>query len=627
MKGFRAVHLGGCVRSGWVQDQLVKTAGPTAIRANGASRDRSKLLISPLAASTWQIPKAPTGIRGLDEITMGGLPRGRPTLVSGPAGAGKTLLAIEFLVRGALEYSEPGVFVAFEESLEDLAANVASLGFDLVGMQKRKLLAIEEIRMGSDPLIETGDFDLEGLFLRLAAAVDSVSAKRIVLDTVEVLFSGIPNPAIVRGELIRLFGWFKERGLTALITGEQGVGLLTRHGLEEYVADCVLVLDHRITDQLSTRRLRIAKYRGSLHGTNEYPFLIGRKGMSVLPITSLELQHSVSSARVASGIDRLDHMLGGGVFRGSSVLITGGSGAGKTTLAATYALAACRRGERALFVSFQESQPQVLRNMKCAGIDLAPHVKSGRLRFFSSRPTEYGLEMHLISIHQIVDEFKPELVVIDPISDFGSLGTFNEIRATLTRLIDYLKNSQITAVLTELRSLWGDSEPIETGAASIMDSWIALTPMDSGGERNRCITVVKSRGTAHSNQMREYRITDDGVEIIDAYLGLGEVLTGSARMAQDARERNQAAAAKLTAKNRRLDLELKEHLTAAQVESLEAERLAIRRELEGITEQSEQTKSFAAGDLSGMTRLRKVELDTTVDHDPGDPPARAGKGR
>ncbi len=596
-----------------------------ASAANGAGRVQLRPVIDgPLIASPLQIPKSPTGIRGLDEITMGGLPRGRPTLVSGPAGSGKTLLAIEFLVHGALEYSEPGVFVAFEESADDLAANVASLGFDLVAMQRLKQLAVEEIRIEADQVIETGEFDLEALFIRLGAAVDSVKAKRIVLDTLEVLFGGIPNPGIVRAELIRLFRWFKDRGLTAVVTGEQGAGLLTRHGLEEYVSDCVLVLDHRITDQLSTRRLRIAKYRGSLHGTNEYPFLIGSKGMSVLPITSLELQHTVSSARLGSGIDRLDHMLGGGVFRGSSVMVTGGAGAGKTTLAATYALAACRRGERALFVSFEESQPQVIRNMKSAGIDLAPHVKSGHLRFFASRPTEYGLEMHLISIHQIVDEFKPALVVIDPISDFGSLGTFNEIRATLTRLIDYLKKSQITAVLTELRSLSGDSEYLEVGVAPIMDSWIALTPMDSGGERNRCIAVVKSRGTAHSNQMREYRITDDGVEIIDAYLGLGEVLTGSARMAQDARERNQAAAAKLTAKNRRLDLELKEHLTAAQVESLEAERSAIQRELKGITEQSEQVKTFAAGDLSGMTRLRKVELDAAAHQDV---PVRAPRTR
>ncbi len=594
----------------------MKSGGGSTIAVNGAAGAQARAAIgSSLGTPSQQIPKAPTGIRGLDEITMGGLPRGRPTLVSGPAGSGKTLLAIEFLVRGALEYSEPGVFVAFEENAADLAANVASLGFDLVAMQRRKQLAVEEIRVEADQVVETGAFDLEGLFIRLGMAVDSVKAKRIVLDTVEVLFGGIPNPGVVRAELIRLFRWFKDRGLTAVITGEQGAGLLTRHGLEEYVSDCVLVLDHRITDQLSTRRLRIAKYRGSLHGTNEYPFLIGSKGMSVLPITSLELQHTVSSARLASGIDRLDHMLGGGVFRGSSVMVTGGAGAGKTTLAATYAVAACRRGERALFVSFEESQPQVIRNMKSAGIDLAPHVKSGHLRFFTSRPTEYGLEMHLISIHQIVDEFKPALVVIDPISDFGSLGTFNEIRATLTRLIDYLKKSQITAVLTELRSLSGDSEYIEVGVASIMDSWIALTPMDSGGERNRCIAVVKSRGTAHSNQMREYRITDNGVEIIDAYLGLGEVLTGSARMAQDARERNQVAAAKLTAKNRRLDLELKEHLTAAQVESLEAERSAIQRELEGITEQSEQVETFAAGDLSGMTRLRKVELDAAAHQD------------
>jgi len=560
-------------------------------------------------AAGGQLPKARTGIRGLDEITMGGLPRGRPTLVCGPAGSGKTLLAIEFLVRGALEYGEPGVFVAFEETSKDLAANVASLGFDLEAMQRRNQLAVEEILVDTDQIIETGPFDLEGLFLRIGAAVDSVKAKRVVVDTLEVLFGGIANHGVIRAELNRLFKWFKDRGLTVIVTGEQGERLMTRHGLEEYVADCVLVLDHRITDQLSTRRLRIAKYRGSLHGTNEYPFLIGIKGISVLPITSLELQHTVSSSRIGSGIDRLDHMLGGGVFRGSSVMITGSAGTGKTTLAATYVDAACRRGERALFVSFEESQPQVVRNMKSAGLDLAQHVKSDHLRFFTSRPSEYGLEMHLISIHQIVDEFKPTLVVIDGISDFGALGTFNEIRATFTRLIDYLKKLEITAVLTELRSSADEAEFREVGVDSIMDSGIALAFMDSGGERNRCVSIVKARGSANSNQLREYRITDDGIEIIDAYLGLGEVLTGTARIAQEARERDLAAGNAVLAQRRRTELALKEHLTAAQVETLEAERSAIKLELVDLAQRSEQTRTFAAGDLSGMSRLRKVDLD------------------
>jgi circadian clock protein KaiC len=571
-------------------------------------------LLASAAAGTvtkvGQLPKAPTGIRGLDEITMGGLPRGRPTLVCGPAGSGKTLLAMEFLVRGALEYAEPGVFVAFEETAADLAANVASLGFDLEALQKSNLLAVEEILVDTDQIIETGPFDLEGLFLRIGAAVDSVKAKRVVVDTLEVLFGGIANHGIIRAELNRLFKWFKDRGLTVIVTGEQGERLMTRHGLEEYVADCVLVLDHRISDQLSTRRLRIAKYRGSLHGTNEYPFLIGSKGMSVLPITSLELQHSVSSSRITSGIDRLDHMLGGGVYRGSSVMITGSAGTGKTTFAATYADAACRRGERALFVSFEESQPQVIRNMKSAGLKLGEHVDSGHLRFFASRPSEYGLEMHLISIHQIVDEFKPSLVVIDRISDFGSLGTFNEIRATFTRLIDYLKRLEITAVLTERRSSADETEYREVGVDAMMDSWISLTFMDSGGERNRCVSVVKARGTANSNQMREYRITNEGVEIIDAYLGLGEVLTGTARIAQEARERDLASAVAITAQRRRTELELKEHLTAVQVETLDAERSAINLELVGLAQRSEQTRTLAAGDLSGMSRLRKVDLDS-----------------
>ena len=519
---------------------------------------------------------------------------------------------MEFLVRGVLDYGEPGVFVSFEESAEDLAANVASLGFDLVSMQRRRQLLVEEVRVDPTLMIETGPFDLEALFLRVGLAVDTVKATRIVFDTIEVLFAGIPNPGIVRAELVRLFRWLKDRGLTALVTAEKGDGTLTRHGLEEYVADCVIVLDHRASDQLSTRRLRVAKYRGSLHGTNEYPFLIDQTGISVLPITSFHLQHAVSSERIESGISRLDHMLGGGAYRGSSVMVTGVAGTGKSTLAATYADAACRRGERALYVSFDESEVQIVRNMQSVGLQLGAHVKSGRLRFLASRPSVHGLEMHLLSIHKAVEDFRPTVVIIDPITDLGDTGTPSEVRATLTRLVDYLKTSQITAVLTALRTIVPAQDSGESWVSSLVDTWIGLDAVDSGGERNHCLLVAKSRGTSHSNQMREYLITDHGMQISDAYLGAGDVLTGSARVAQQARERDDRESARVLAETRRGDLERRELLAAARLGAVEAERAAIRRERKALGEESDKATALAAADLRQMVGLRTSDANDTA---------------
>jgi circadian clock protein KaiC len=462
------------------------------------------------------LPKAPTGIPGLDDVTGGGLPRGRPTLVCGGAGCGKTLLAVEFLVRGAVEHDEPGVFLAFEERAEELAQNVASLGFDLDALLEQKKLVIDHVRVERSEIQETGEYDLDGLFIRLGHAIDSIGARRVVLDTVETLFSGLSDTAILRAELRRLFRWLKDRGVTAVITGERGEGTLTRHGLEEYVSDCVILLDHRVSEQLSTRRLRIVKYRGSAHGTNEYPFVIDEDGFSLIPITSLGLQHEVSNERVSSGVGGLDAMLGGeGVYRGSGILVSGTAGTGKTTLAAHFADAACRRGERCLFFASEESEAQIVRNMRSVGLDLQPWREAGLLQLHSSRPTLSGLEMHLARMHKQVQRFRPALVIVDPISNFVSVGTTIEAGQLLVRLMDYLKVAGITGVFTNLAMAGAAPEATEIGVSSLIDTWLLLRDVESDGERRRSLHVLKARGIAHSNQVREFVLGANGIRLLD----------------------------------------------------------------------------------------------------------------
>lgn len=496
---------------------------------------------TPTKTTHKNLPKSPTGIQGLDEVTGGGLPAGRPTLVCGSAGCGKTLLAMEFLVRGATQFGEPGVFVAFEENASELTKNVASLGFDLDALAARGKLLIDHVHIERAEIEETGEYDLEGLFIRLGHAIDSIGAKRVVLDTVETLFAGLSNEGILRMELRRLFRWLKDRGVTAVITGERGEGALTRHGLEEYVSDCVIVLDHRIVDQISTRRLRIVKYRGSLHGTNEYPFLIGERGVSVLPITSLDLRHAVTRQRVSTGVARLDTMLGGkGYFRGGTVLVSGTAGSGKTSLAAHFADASCRRGERCLYFAFEESPGQIIRNMRSIGLDLAPWVRKGLLRFHATRPTLCGLEMHLATMHKHIHEFRPRAVVLDPISGFLSAGSGLEIKAMFTRLVDFLKMEAITGLLVNLTQSNGALEGSDIGISSLVDTWLLLRDIELDGERNRALYILKSRGMAHSNQIREFRLSDRGIELSAVYVGPGGVLTGSARLAQEAREKAEA---------------------------------------------------------------------------------------
>ena len=480
--------------------------------------------------SNNNLPKSLTGILGFDEITLGGLPAGRPTLICGGAGCGKTLFGLEFIVRGATQFDEPGVFMSFEETTEELTANVVSLGFDLNDLTKKKKIVLEHVHIERSEIEETGEYDLEALFIRLGYAIDSIGAKRIVLDTIESLFAGLPNQLILRAELRRLFRWLKVKGVTAIITGERGDETLTRQGLEEYVSDCVIMLDHRVNEQTSTRRLRIVKYRGSLHGSNEYPFLIDESGFSVLPVTSLGLEHIVSNERISSGIKALDDMLEGkGYYRGSTVLVSGTAGIGKTSTAAHFAEAACKRGERVLYFCFEESPSQLMRNMLSIGIKLEPWVRKGLLKFQASRPTLYGLEMHLAVTHKVVNEFKPDVVILDPINTFFIGDKEFEVKTLIMRIVDFLKVNQITALFTSLTPAECNRESSDVGISSLIDTWLLLRDIELNGERNRGMYVLKSRGMANSNQIREFVLTNHGVELRDVYIGASGMLTGSAR--------------------------------------------------------------------------------------------------
>ena len=542
------------------------------------------------------LSKAPTGIPGLDEVTDGGLPRGRTTLLCGGPGCGKTLMAMQFLVRGAVDGGEPGVFVAFEESPAELAQNVASLGWDLKDLQARGLLAIDHIRISDGEIVETGEWDLEGLFIRLGAAIESVGAKRVVLDTVEALFGPLGDEATLRAELRRLFRWLNDRGVTAIVTGERGEGTLTRHGLEEYVSDCVVLLDHRVHDQISTRRLRVVKYRGSHHGPDEYPFLIDRDGFSVLPVSSMGLDHDASSERVSTGVGELDRMLDGGVYRGSSVLLSGTPGSGKTTLGARFLEAGCERGERGMLFAFEESPAQIARNMRSVGIDVQRWVDAGMLRIVSARPAAYGLETHLARLYRAVEEFEPANVVIDPLSALN--GEDFELKAMLSRLIDHFKARQTTAVMTTLiRGEFDDRAGL--GISSVIDTWVDVSNLELDGERNRGINVLKSRGMAHSSQVREFQITSQGLYIRDVYAGERGVLMGSARRSQEARDRAQAI-------SRGEELEAKRQQLKSRRSTLEAQIAALHDQLEAETQQ-------LSSEIDAGERLeRQLEQDRTA---------------
>ncbi|HEY0031272.1 MAG TPA: circadian clock protein KaiC [Bacteroidia bacterium] len=476
--------------------------------------------------------KTPTGIDGLDGLTEGGFPQGRPTLVCGGAGCGKTLLSMQFLINGIIQYNEPGVFMSFEESSKDLTSNVSSLGFDLETLIAEKKLVIEHVRVERSQVEETGEYDLDALFIRLGYAIDKIGAKRIVLDTIETLFSCFSNEAVLRAELRRLFGWIKEKGVTAVITAEKGVHSLTRQGLEEYVSDCVILLDNRVIDQVSTRRLRIIKYRGSTHGTNEYPFLIDEEGISVLPITSLKLDNKVSSEIISTGVPGLNEMfLSGGLYRGSNILISGSAGTSKTTIASYFANEQCMRNERVIYFAFEESPQQLIRNMRSIGIELEPHVEKGNLQIHSYRPTLNGLELHLLTLKKLVRDFKPQTVIIDPISNLVSVGNPNEVNSMLVRLIDLLKVNNITALFTSLNP-YANSDFTEDSISSLVDTWLAVRDVERASERNRGLYIIKARGLAHSNKVREFIITSKGIKILDIEKGPHGILTGSERAEQ-----------------------------------------------------------------------------------------------
>jgi circadian clock protein KaiC len=531
-----------------------------------------------------QLPKALTGIDGLDEITEGGLPLGRPTLVCGSAGCGKTLLGIEFLVRGIIDYNEPGVLMTFEETADELAANVTSLGFDLKAMQADKKLRVDHVHIDRSEIEETGEYDLEGLFIRLGYAIDSIGAKRVMLDTIEALFSGFPNEAVLRSEIRRLFRWLKDKGVTTVITAERGEGTLTRQGLEEYVSDCVILLDNRVIDQITTRRLRIVKYRGTTHGTNEYPYLITEEGFSVLPITSLKLEHTVSNEIISSGVPGLDEMFTRrGWYKGSSILITGTAGTAKTTLAASFALEACRRGERCLYFAFEESPAQLIRNMRTVGLDLQPFVDQGALVIEASRPTLNGLERHLVTVHKLIKEHEPQTVVIDPISNLVSVGSLSEVRSMLTRLIDFLKVSNITALFTALVSARdGRMEMTEEGVSSLVDTWISVRDLEGIGERNRGLSILKARGMAHSNQVREFLVTDNGIQLLDVVIGPMGIITGASRLTQRMQEQAQLVAQQHELSRRDRELERKRRVLEATIENLRTEFESVEEELRQV---------------------------------------------
>jgi circadian clock protein KaiC len=540
------------------------------------------------------VTKSPTGISGFDTVTQGGLPTGRPTLVCGAAGSGKTMLALTFLVNGATLFDEPGVFMSFEERAEDLADNVLSLGYDLRALSAAGKLNVDHVRVERGEIEEAGEYNLEGLFIRLGFAVDSIGAKRVVLDTVESLFSSFSDRAVLRAELRRLFGWIKERGLTAIITGERGEGQLTRNGMEEYVSDCVILLDHRVENQIATRRLRIVKYRGSSHATNEYPFLIDEDGISVAPVTSLQRATTASTEIVPTGISGLNTMLHtGGFFRGSSILLSGSAGTGKTTIASHFIEAACRRNERGLVFALEESVGEFCRNALSVGLDLSRYMQADLLRIAASRPSFFGLEMHLARMYRDVMEFKPSVVVIDPISAFR--GPAPDVHSTLLRMVDLLKSHNITAMFTSLKTDGTLVEGTDLGLSSLMDSWIRLADIEANGEHNHILYIIKSRGMSHSNQVREYRMTDTGIELIDAYIGPEGVLTGTARLIQEAHEL--AAADRRTA-----EIDQRKRQRAWRREAVERQIAELRAALEA--DEDEQGTLISEAETREMALMR-----------------------
>ena len=526
----------------------------------------------------------------------------------GAAGCGKTLLACEFLVRGALDYDEPGVFMAFEETQLDLAQNLASLGIDLEGLIDEEKIFVDHIKVDRSEIEETGEYDLEGLFIRLASAIDMIGAKRVVLDTIEAVFAGFKDEGILRSELRRLFSWLKEKGVTAIVTGERGEGMLTRHGLEEYVSDCVILLEQHLQDSIATRMLRVIKYRGSAHGNNDYPFLIDQNGIWIMPITSVGLDYPVSREFISSGIPRLDQMLAGkGYYRGSSILVSGIAGTGKTSLAAHLINAACQAGERCLYIAYEESGDQIIRNMASIGIDLKQWVDQGLLLIHAVRSSFYGSEMHLLNIQKTVIDFQPSVAVMDPITNLIDIASTEQVKAVLVRIIDFLKMNGITTFYTNLSHGGAPTEATEVGISSLMDTWILLSSAEYNGERNRTLSIIKSRGMAHSNQAREFQLTNHGVDLLDVYVGPNGMLTGSARISQEAAEHAEAEQRQRKIEHKKREFDQKSRMLEAQVDLLKAQIEAAKEDLIRDIEQAERREQALAQEREDMALVRKAD--------------------
>lgn len=554
------------------------------------------------------IHKTPTGVAGLDEIINGGIPTGRATLVCGGPGCGKTVLGMEFLVHGAIKFHEPGVFMAFEETRPELDENFASMRFDLEDLCAKKKLHIEHVRVERSEIEETGAYDLEGLFIRLQTGLERIGAKRLVLDTIECLFAGFDDTNLLRAELRRLFRWLKDRGVTTIVTAESGEGKITRQGLEEYVADCVILLDHRVIDQNSIRRLRVIKYRGSMHGTSEYPFLIENEGFSVLPLSSTGLNHNATNQRVSSGIPRLDAMLSGkGFFRGSSILVSGGAGTGKSSLSAHFVDAACRRGERALIFASEQSADETIRNMRSIGLNLETWVKQDLLRFQNNRAGSCGLEKHLVRMYEATVAFSPKVIVVDPITNYGSIGNYSEVKSMLTRLIDMFKSRKITAMFTSLTTAGHEDEDSVVGVSSLMDTWVLLRNTECNGERNRTLYVLKARGIAHSNQVREFLLTNKGAQIVDVYLGSGGVLTGSARLTQEAKDRANVRERRLEVEKQQRSLQQTRDELSFKITALRGELDTVENELRRSAAQLRAREGQVQAERAEMAMVRKAD--------------------
>lgn len=551
-----------------------------------------------------KLEKAPTGILGLDEITGGGLPQGRPTLICGGAGSGKTMLAMTFLEYGARKCDEPGVFFSFEETEKELETNFTSLGYELKHLIEQKKIIVDFVVVEKSEIEETGDYDLEGLFIRLGTAIDEIGAKRVVLDTIEALFAGLSNMGILRSELRRLFRWLKAKGVTTVITGERGSGTLTRHGLEEYVSDCVILLDHRVADELATRRLRIIKYRGSSHGNNEYPFNVDETGISLLPMTSLSLTHEAGNERVSSGIQELDQMLSGkGFYRGSSILVTGMAGTGKSSVGAHLVNAGCSRGERCLYFATEESPSQITRNMRSIGIDLEKWMGKRLLKFVAARASMRSLEEHLLVLQRSADDFKPSLIVVDAITDFSTMGSGLAVKWMTTRMVDFFKSHGITALFTSLVT-GVNLEDSGVGVSSTMDVWMHLVNVSSDLERNRIMYIIKARGMAHSNQVREFFITNEGVKLMEIYTGPSGALLGSARLAQEAAEKRESLDRKQEMEVKKKELFRKRSVLEAQIANLRAELEAQGEEAKRIAGFEKEREREFASDVKKMAAKR-----------------------